>query len=574
MTIAGSKDALSLLSMGLSVQVINPLFWSFPAEVSAPLMATGTLLFGYERTSDLYKKIIIDSVLKNGPTIESDNPPPECFEEAGYRLGIIRDTLMPLDLPESLAVMHIAVTGQSGVGKTTLSEYILAQQTAMGGGWTFLNGKIDEDAKKRLQYLAKIYKREHELYILDVSDPENSHNYNPVQNGDSDEKSSRVMNLQPATDNSPGADHYRQSAAYAFNVIFQVLDHLGYAYTMEDIVILMQSSKALLDFERQLPDGHVKAAYSSLLENYKTRGKNGVEINIDRFKNNIGGMLGRLAQFASGKFGQIFNTYQPQINLFDIIKDSKMLYISMPTMAKATSSTNLAKMIISDLKTALAGIQELPVELRPRPYHFFMGDEFASYGIDEARTLFEQGRSAHVIMCPLFQSFSQLDAISETFKDVTAQNTWVKIFLKHGSKDAAEYASEMLGTDVEFIETITASGNQGISSQNMRSTPTENESGAGGLSKSWREQEGQRVHIDKIMGLNRGQAIVSIGADIYSVATPMIEFPKNLKPEKIVQHAGKKVVGKPMNLVKMYKDYLMSDADNQKNEKPAQRQTY
>jgi hypothetical protein len=571
MSIAGSKDALSLSLMGLSVQVVNPLLWSIPTEYSAALMGAGTILFGYERTTDLYKRVVLDSVIKNGPVIESDKAPPECFADAGYRLGVIRDTLMPLDVSENIAIMHMAVTGQSGVGKTTLSEYILAQQTAMGGGWTFLNGKIDEDAQKRMQYLAKIYKREHELFILDVSNPDNSHSYSPVQNGDSDEKSSRVMNLQPSTDNSPGADHYRQSAAYAFNVIFQVLDHLGLAYTMEDIVILMQSSKALLDFERQLPDGNVKAAYSSLLENYKKRGKKGVEIDIDRFKNNIGGMLGRLAQFSSGKFGAIFNTYTPQINLFDIIKDSKMLYISMPTMAKATSSMNLAKMLISDFKTALAGIQELPVELRPKPYHLFMADEFASYGIDEARTLFEQGRSAHVIMCPLFQSFSQLDGISDTFKDITAQNTWVKVFFKHGSKEAAEYASEMMGTDVEFIETITSSGNQGTSSENMRTTPTENESGAGGLSKSWREQEGFRVHPDKIMGLDRGQAIVSIGSDVYSIATPLINFPKNLKTERIVNHPGKKTVGKPMNLVKRYKDYLMSDSDgnNQSSAKEA-----
>lgn len=566
MTIAGSKDALSLASMGLSVQIVNPLFWSIPSEYSAALMGAGTLLFGYERTTDLYKRVIIDDALKNGPTFESDDAPKECFQEAGYRLGIIRDTLKPLDLHESFAVMHIAITGQSGVGKTTLSEYLLAQQTAMGGGWTFLNGKIDEDAKKRLQLLAKIYKREHELYILDVGDPNNSHTYNPVQNGDSDEKSSRVMNLQPATDNSPGADHYRQSAAYAFNVIFQVLDTLGYAYTMEDLVILMQSSKGLLNLERQLPEGNAKAAYTSLLENYKTRTKTGIEINIDRFKNNIGGMLGRVAGFSSGKFGQIFNTYEPQINLFDIIKDSKMLYISMPTMAKATSSQNLAKMIISDLKTALAGIQELPVQLRPRPYHFFMADEFASYGIDEARTLFEQGRSAHVIMCPLFQSFSQLDGISEIFKDITAQNTWVKVFLKHGSKEAAEYASEMLFTDVEFIETVTTSGNQGVSSQNLRTTPVENESGAGGISKSWREQEGFRVHPDKLLGLRRGQAVVSIGADVYNIATPMIKFPDDLKPTSLVDHVGKRAEGKPLNLAKNYKDYMMSDSNEKKTQ--------
>jgi hypothetical protein len=76
------------------------------------------------------------------------------------------------------------------------------------------------------------------------------------------------------------------------------------------------------------------------------------------------------------------------------------------------------------------------------------------------------------------------------------------------------------------------------------------------------------------MGLNRGQAIVSIGSDIYSVATPMLNFPKYLKPTKLVQHAGKKAIGKPMNLVKRYKDYLMSDADGKDKPESAKRQTY
>ncbi|BBI65800.1 hypothetical protein HSBAA_PA_4030 (plasmid) [Vreelandella sulfidaeris] len=139
--------------------------------------------------------------------------------------------------------------GQSGVGKTTLGEYILWQQTARGRGWLFIDAKIDRDTRDHLAYMAKVTGREDELYIIDVSDPDNANTYNPVLHGDPDEVASRLMNLIPSAENNPGADHYRQSANHALTVIIAALQASGQLYHFGDLSILLQSDRALENLE-------------------------------------------------------------------------------------------------------------------------------------------------------------------------------------------------------------------------------------------------------------------------------------------------------------------------------------
>src|SRR5690606_22479851 len=150
--------------------------------------------------------------------------------------------------------------------------------------------------------LAKLYGREDELYVLNVSDPSNSNTYSPLMHGDADEKSARLLNLQEATGN---ADHYLQSAGHAFRVFFDAMDALGYCYTFEDFVTLMTSSNAMVMLENELKDkmplSSELLALSTFLEIYrKVDAKGNVSINVEQMKKNIGGMVSRLTQFSSG----------------------------------------------------------------------------------------------------------------------------------------------------------------------------------------------------------------------------------------------------------------------------------
>lgn len=560
MKFAGRYDAFSLGCLGVSVSSMNPLLWSMPIELCGGLSFVGMSGVLAPRAVDF-----LDGHLKrrtDGIVIRSNKPPKKTFMTEGYRYGLTRDYSEPVDLIDDLAVRHTAIIGQSGVGKTTLAMYILTQQMARGGGFLFIDGKIDDDTLRQLSYLAKLYGREDELYVLNVSDPSNSNSYSPLMHGDADEKSSRLLNLQEAIGN---ADHYLQSAGHAFRVVFDALDCLGYCYTFEDFVTILNSSEALISLEDELtsskPHTSELLALSNFLELYKTVDRNGKKrINVDNLKKNIGGMVSRLTQFASGKFGQVFNTYNPEIDLFDIITQGQMLYVMVPTMAKDTAALNLAKMILSDLRSVVAKVQELPKSQRPSPSFICLPDELGSYAIDAVRTLFEQGRSAGIQMIPSFQSFSQLNMVSDYFSDIIIQNTWNKVFFKFGSKDAPEDAAEILGKQSGFLRTITESESESSSMNVLRTNPDSNAGDGHGVAEGWREQEEFRVEPDDLRGLGMGQAIMQIGAKVYCLDTPMIEFPKHLPAfEKNIYPVAMPAGLTPMNMGKKYMKMILRD---------------
>lgn len=524
--IAGNRDALSLSILALSVGTITP--WAAPfvaPPLAAGIAALGAAGFFWERNK--HKTLKVDEVSKQKFIIASDPVPNESLGNKGVRFGITTDERKAVDINNTDLAGHTAIIGQSGVGKTTLIEYMIWQQTVRGAGWLFIDAKIDRKTRDNIAYMAKVTGREDELYVLDISDPENSNTMNPILEGDPDEVSSRLMNLVPSTESNAGSDHYKQTAGYGLTVIIGALQASKRTYHFGDLSIIMLSGHALEELERLTPEGEAKRNLKVFLNQYRRRNKDGVMIDVEKLKKELGGMAGRISSFAQGKFGKVFNVYNPDIVLEDILRQNKMLYVSLPTMAKDIAALNLAKMILSDLRSAVARLQELDESERPEIPFMAIMDEMGSYAIEGLARLFEQARSAKIALVPAFQSFSQLNQVSDNFADLIIQNTWNKVFFKFGSVDSTETAVELLGSKKRFQKSISLSANQGANVQTLRTTPESGLNDGGGHGVSWREVEETRVQPDQLRSLERGEAFCINGANFYHIKTPMIKYPKN-----------------------------------------------
>lgn len=532
--IAGRSDALALLAFSGAAGLATPWMASGAAWPAALMAGAGAGALAWQKAKRF--RAARDAGEREGFIIPSDKVPEPSMGADGVRVGLTTDHNNAVDLLDDLMVRHTAIIGQSGVGKTTLGEYMLWQQTARGGGWLFVDAKIDRDTRDHLGYMVKALGREDELYVLDISDPDNSNTYNTILHGDPDEVASRLMNLIPSAENNPGADFYRQSTNHALTVIIAALQAGGYRYHFGDLSILLQSDKALEQLERMTPPGPEHRALSIFLDQFRTRNREGVRIDLNRLKQVLGGMAGRIALFAQGKFGKVFNVYAPEIVLTEIILQNKMLYVSLPTMGKDVAALNAAKMIISDLRSAVAYIQGLPKHMRPNPPFIALLDEMGSYVMEGIARLFEQARSANIALLPAFQSFSQLNRVSPDFADVIIQNTWNKILFKFGTKDSTEDAAEILGKTTRQQRTVTVSANQGESAQFLRTTPQSSQSDAGGVGQSWREIEDFRVTPDQLRSMGMGEAVMIMGARLYHLKTPMLNFPKRLPEYRVVRH--------------------------------------
>lgn len=536
MALIGRKDAWALSAISAGIIAANPWLAGNPMALAGlvpPIFGGAWLAWkGARRWLDQ-----TDTKSREGFVLPSDEVPPECMQKGtGLRFGYTTDEQRAVDIHNDFLQRHTAIIGQSGVGKTVLGEFLLWQQAVRGGGFIFIDAKLDAETRDRLGFMMQILGRGDDFYVLNVDKPENSNTYNPILRGDADEVASRLLNLLPSAENNPGADYYRQSANHALTVITGALKAAKRRYHFSDLAILLQSPRALSELERIVPPGTPeRMSLQVFLDQFRKKSKEGVQIDVDRVKTVLGGMSGRIATFAQGKFGQVFNTYAPEIDLTDIVMNNKCLYVMLPTMGKDQAALNLGKMVLSDLRTAVYNVQALKKHERPNPPFLVFADEMGSYVMPGIARLFEQARSASMAIIPAFQSFANLSVVSADFADIIIQNTWNKAFFKFASKDSPEQAAEIIGKTRKFAYSLSKSENEGASANNLRATPQGNESRGGGYSESYRESEEYRVTPDQLKALGMGECFIMSGPRVFHIKTPMIKWPNPTPEYKVVR---------------------------------------
>lgn len=162
---------------------------------------------------------------------------------------------------------------------------------------------------------------------------------------------------------------------------------------------------------------------------------------------------GRLFAFGAGKVGKAMAARAPDVNLFDSIRNNKIIYTVLPTMGKSILPTSLNKLILGDFRSAIAAIQNLPREDRPSPPFLNFTEEFGLYATQDISRMFEQGRAGHISMMPILQTLVQLDACGEEVKDTVLGNTWNKVFFNgNGWWPGADYLSGSV-MEAEFSKT-------------------------------------------------------------------------------------------------------------------------
>ena len=560
MPLIGRKDAWALTAIGAGIIAANPWFAGNPLALLGLLPpAAGGAWLAWKRAREWLDRT--DTKSREGFIIPSDEVYPECMPlGTGLRIGYTTDEQLPVDISNDFLQRHTAIIGQSGVGKTVLGEFLLWQQAVRGGGFIFIDAKLDAETRDRLGVMMEILGRADDFYVLNVDNPANSNTYNPILRGDADEVASRLLNLLPSSENNPGADFYRQSANHALTVITGALKAARRRYHFSDLAILLQSARALSELERIVPPGSPeRMSLQVFLDQFRKRNKEGVQIDVNRVKEVLGGMSGRIATFAQGKFGKVFNTYTPEIDLTDIVVNNKCLYVMLPTMGKDQAALNLGKMVLSDLRTAVYNVQALKKHQRPNPPFLVFADEMGSYVMPGIARLFEQARSASMAIIPAFQSFANLSVVSPDFADIIIQNTWNKCFFKFASKDSPEQAAEIIGKTRKFAYSLSRSENEGASASNLRATPHGSESKGGGFSESYRESEEYRVTPDQLKALSMGECFVMSGPRVFHVRTPMIKWPSPTPEYQVVR---RKVAMPPdefgLDFEGRYREFLMA----------------
>ncbi|MDD5056557.1 MAG: TraM recognition domain-containing protein [Sideroxydans sp.] len=446
-------------------------------------------------------------------------------KDAGLMLGYCIDTGEPVVIPYEDVMRHMFILGQSGVGKTVLGGYIMQQHISSGGGVIFVDGKMDVKNLAAIHAACAWAGREDDLLVINPGNPEMSNSYNPFLFGDADEVASRILLLNPSTDSSPGADYFKQAANQGLLILVAALNKAGLAYNSIDLSILLMNQKALTYLENRVPPSNEKTNLSLFLDQYRVTNKDGVSsIDMKRLKETFGGVGGRLFTFGTGKFGQVMNTYSPDVNLFEAVKQKKIIYVMLPTMGKDNAAMNFGKIFIGDLRTTISWLQAMPDEEKPWPPCMAFCDEPGAYISDSWNRMFEQSRSAHMFFIPSPQTVANLDAISPELREMVLGNTWTKVFFKIGTMESAEIAAEIIGKEMRVQDSVSASGGESQSGADA-TTPSNSGSTSANSGIGERGVEEYKVSPYDLTALDKGEAIVSYaGNKVYHIRVPQIKM--------------------------------------------------
>jgi len=498
-------------------------------------------------------------------TIESSDPNEDPPDASGLLFGYTTDDGTPIRVSDTDLVRHGIIAGQTGMGKSVLGKSLMFQQIQRGGGLLFIDGKLDSDNIQEVYEYCVYCGRGKDFMVINPGQPEKSNTYNPILYGDPDEVASRIISLIPSTSDSAGADYYKQTANLALVVFISALQQesptqiarwiekakkqktpleylntnrvKGKAYNFLDLALLTMNEGVLNNLMRNVSesdkDSLARKNLSIFLEQYAKEQNidgniNKLNIDLKRLKEMLGGIAARMHQFGSGNFGQVLNSYAPEINMYEAIRDGKIIYAALPTMGKDVAAQNLGKMIVADLRTAVSWLQ-LNKNDRPKiPFMAFM-DELSSYASDSLAVIFEQIRSAQVFLLPTIQSDSGLSNISEDFKERLMSNMELKIFFRLSSQLTAVNASELIGETTRIQHSTSTASGESASAQALQIGPNKSLSASENQGTSEREMVEPYVHQDLIKSLPKGECIILRSPKVWNVKVPMIELSQEIR---------------------------------------------
>jgi hypothetical protein len=544
-TIAALALASSVAALALPTSPATSPITLFGALV---VSASGAGWLAWRMMAPLRERFTLPTTCR----VKSDPPPIEAFSQPGLLLGYTTDEGKPFFMPDWNLFRHLWIVGMSGMGKTVAGSLLMFQQIQRGGGLLFVDGKLDYDNINAIYQFAAWAGRAHEVKILNPGDPKLSNTYSPVFLGDAFEITSRIMALVPE---DPGSDYYRGEATDAVITIVGAILAAGRRFTIEDLVILLNNSRALENLEATVAvaaakdkDGKnptIKPALLKLrlwLDRFRVpfdpTGRNPLsgKVDIEKIKKNMGGVSSKIAAFSSGDFGSVFNTYSPEIRLDEEIINGGIVYVALPTMSKEEAAYPFAKMLVGDVKTVCAWLQKDPKKRPKIPFMCFL-DEARSYITQAWGVFFEQARSAGLFLMPAFQTLPQNAEEADTVDRVVG-NATSKLIFRIGTPTTAEAVAEHIGKVKVAQRSLSQTSSTGQSANTVTVEPGVIAADNTGEASGAREAEEYLITPKMLTGLDIGEAIMLYeGRHVMDLRIPQVKldqaFVERIGPARI-----------------------------------------
>lgn len=428
--------------------------------------------------------------------------PVTAAQQSGVKIGI-GSTLMndmdtkAVEIPWAVLNRHVYLLGATGSGKTITLRNMAYQLVTAGAGCLFIDFKGEVEIMHDLVRACHETGRQDDFVylspVLSNKYLQETATWNPLlsQNRTTSTTVSKLMDsFEKGVSTDSKGDYF---AGVKFDLLLTAclaMDSIGKPYTFRDMALAL-SPEGLAALLAQTPDAEARRRIESLLTEY--------DDNPRMFSQNIKGTRVILEELASGMIAPLICTTRPTFDLYDAIVQQKVVYCYLPSMYAKRTMQAVAKMILAEIKLICARLQAFETS---RPNFAMIIDEFEECaGIPGVKDLFTKARSAGLSIIVGHQTLSDIDFETgdKAFTESLMDNTATKLLMQLNSKKTAEMMADIIG--------------------HMPELP---------LIGQWFKQK-NLIPPDVFMGRNEiyenglevGELIAKIGAEIYRVKVPL-----------------------------------------------------
>lgn len=367
---------------------------------------------------------------------------------------------------------HIMVCGTTGSGKTTALYNFVKSAYEKNYPLVFVDGKGDIGIGSILEMVQDIGRKypNRKTYVINMADVENSDFYNPFQESSATIVRDMLINL---TDWSE--EHYKANTERYVQLLVNLMELLGIPLNLDNLL-------------KHFPEDILKnLSADAEKDGLITKSEHLYNLGIIKASSDIAEKASaRFSTIKESEIGKILSANG--VDIFHAIKEKATILfvlnsLSYPELAKA-----FGRLIIIDAKKSVSKMYT-----KRMSRSFFIFDELGTYASETITNLINKSRSADVTCICSVQSLSDLEAVSETFREQIIENCNNYIVLRQNSGANAEAWANTFGTS----EKLSITYQLGNDANNMSAT------GRG----SARKVREYIYHPDVIKTLKTGEAI-------------------------------------------------------------------
>ena len=332
---------------------------------------------------------------------------------------------------------HVFICGTTGSGKTIAISNFIKSGADYNYPMLIVDGKGDTDKGSLIEIVMKICPNR-KKYVINFNEPSKSNKYNPFKNTDTDVIKDMLINMTEWSE-----PHYKYNTERYILKLCKLIKFSNTEISLESLIKYLPSA----NFTKLSKD----LSFHNLINK---------EEHIENME--LAKISGQIAESASARFatikesniGKIFDN--SGIDIYTALKENAIILFILNPLLYPEMSPLIGNLIIIDSKKAVSNFYQ-----HKKKRIFYILDEINVYANSSLLDLVNKSRSANITCILATQSLSDLNNISENFKEQIIENCNNYIVLRQNSSTNAENWSNVIGTRATMQATYQITGESG-----------------------------------------------------------------------------------------------------------------